>query len=66
VEEPADEKAILDRVEADLADVDRALELLDRGTYGRCELCGEPVGDDVLANVPVARACSRHSPDTAT
>ncbi|HEX6423261.1 MAG TPA: TraR/DksA C4-type zinc finger protein [Acidimicrobiales bacterium] len=66
MEEPADETAILDRVEADLADVDRALELLDRGTYGRCEVCGEPVGDDLLTTVPVARACSRHSPDTAT
>lgn len=66
MEEPADEKAILDRVEVDLADVDRALELLDRGTYGRCEVCGEPVGDDLLATVPVARTCSRHSPDAAT
>ena len=61
-----DETAILDRVAADLDDVDRALERLDGGTYGRCEACGDPLGDDVLAATPVARTCRRHSPDTAS
>ena len=32
--------SILEQVEAELADVERALKRLDDGTYGTCEACG--------------------------
>lgn len=60
-----DETAILDRVAAELADVDMALERLDGGTYGRCAACGERIPDEHLATVPAARFCLAHQPGAA-
>ena len=54
------ELALLDRVAADLAEVDRALERLSEGSYGRCEACGGPIGEARLAVVPAARTCADH------
>ena len=60
------EFALLDQVDADLAAVDRALERLSNGTYGRCEACGEPIGDPRLEVVPAARFCVEHQADVET
>jgi RNA polymerase-binding transcription factor DksA len=60
------EFSILEQVEAELADVDRALGRLDQGTYGRCDACGEPIADERLATVPAARFCIRHQSDAET
>ena len=49
-------------VEAELDDVARALDRLDEGTYGTCEVCGVPLGDEVLAAAPAARSCGAHGP----
>jgi RNA polymerase-binding transcription factor DksA len=49
--------SILDEVEGELADIERALERLDDGTYGTCEACGKPVGDDRLEAMPATRFC---------
>jgi len=40
-----------------LGDIDNALEKIDKGTYGTCERCGKPVGEDRLAAMPAARLC---------
>ncbi len=40
-----------------LQDVDGALVKFDAGTYGRCEDCGEPIGDARLEAMPAARFC---------
>jgi sigma-B regulation protein RsbU (phosphoserine phosphatase) len=40
-----------------LQDVDGAIERLNGGRYGDCEVCGEWVGDDLLAGNPMARYC---------
>jgi RNA polymerase-binding transcription factor DksA len=52
--------SILEQVEAELADVDHALVRLDEGTYGTCEACGEPIGDERLEALPAARFCVTH------
>ena len=57
------EFSILEQVEAELADVDRALERLDSGRYGTCEVCGGAIPDDRLAVVPAARFCADHQAD---
>lgn len=49
--------SILEQVEAELRDVAHALERLDQGTYGACEACGQPIGDDRLEALPAARFC---------
>ncbi len=45
--------------------VDGALERLDAGTYGRCELCGASIDDGRLAATPLALTCERHLTATA-
>jgi RNA polymerase-binding transcription factor DksA len=54
--------AVLDAIEQELADVERALALLDDGTYGQCETCGQTVDDAVLARAPATRFCPDHLP----
>ena len=49
--------SLLEQVEAELADVEHALERLEEGTYGTCEACGKPIGDERLEAVPAARFC---------
>ena len=52
--------SILEQVESELADVERALRRLDDGTYGTCEACGSAIGDERLAAHPAARFCLAH------
>jgi RNA polymerase-binding transcription factor DksA len=40
-----------------LEEIQRALRRLDRGEYGLCEACGEPIPDERLAAKPSARFC---------
>jgi RNA polymerase-binding transcription factor DksA len=58
----ADEFAILDRVQTELDDVSRALQRLDDGTYGTCEVCGSKIDDEHLEAQPAARWCAEHRP----
>ena len=45
----------LERIAGDLADVERALERLDDGSYWTDEVTGEPIPEAVLADDPTAR-----------
>jgi DnaK suppressor protein len=49
--------AVHDKLQITLADIDRALAKLDEGTYGVCDVCGEPVGDERLEALPWAVRC---------
>ena len=49
--------SILEQHQADLADVDRALERVADGTYGKCEACGKVIPDERLEARPAARYC---------
>jgi DnaK suppressor protein len=40
-----------------LAQVERALERMDSGSYGKCVRCGESVGDSRLEAMPAADLC---------
>lgn len=44
-------------LDAKLHDVERALSKLDDGTYGTCDECGEPIGDERLEAIPWAILC---------
>jgi RNA polymerase-binding transcription factor DksA len=54
------EFSILEQVEAELADIDRALQRLDNGTYGQCEICRRPIADERLEAMPATRFCVAH------
>ncbi|MFE9313314.1 TraR/DksA family transcriptional regulator [Streptomyces sp. NPDC006706] len=51
--------AMLAQARDHLADLDRALERLEVGDYGRCEGCGEPIPTQRLEVRPAARTCVR-------
>jgi RNA polymerase-binding transcription factor DksA len=56
----ADEGVALTLLEAEghtLAEVNAALDRIDRGTFGRCEGCGKPIPRARLDAVPYARRC---------
>ncbi|MEU6080128.1 TraR/DksA C4-type zinc finger protein [Streptomyces sp. NPDC047108] len=42
-----------------LTDLDEALDRLERGDYGRCERCGEPIPAGRLEARPAAVTCVR-------
>jgi DnaK suppressor protein len=46
-------------LEADLGHVADALRRLDDGTYGTCEVCGEPIPGAVEID-PLACRCEEH------
>jgi RNA polymerase-binding transcription factor DksA len=58
--------SILDQIEAELADVERALARLDDGTYGCCQACGDAIDDERLAAVPATRFCVDHQTEVET
>lgn len=49
--------SILEEIEAELAEITRAIRRLDDGTYGRCEACGDKIPDERLEVVPATRFC---------
>jgi DnaK suppressor protein len=55
--ERAQVQALLDAARARLAEVDAARERLDRGAYGVCDTCGDPISPPRLEARPAARTC---------
>jgi RNA polymerase-binding transcription factor DksA len=52
--------SILEQIDAELGDVEHALQRLDDGTYGTCEVDGEPIPDARLEAMPATRFCLKH------
>jgi DnaK suppressor protein len=53
--------AVHDRLQHALSDVDTALRKLAEGSYGLCEVCGEPIGEGRLEVRPWAVRCVEHA-----
>ena len=49
--------ALLSQARERLAAVDAALDRIERGGYGICQRCGQPIGEDRLAARPTATTC---------
>ena len=49
--------ALIEQAERRLAEIDAARARIDEGTYGLCEVCGQPIDDARLEVRPVARTC---------
>jgi DnaK suppressor protein len=45
------------QLRGNLAEVERALDKLGKGTYGLCDNCGQPIAPDRLEALPWARLC---------
>ncbi|MGA3353129.1 MAG: TraR/DksA C4-type zinc finger protein [Acidimicrobiales bacterium] len=55
-----DDLRVLDRAEAELEDVERALARLGAGAYATCEACGGPIPAGRLDELPLTRRCADH------
>jgi DnaK suppressor protein len=55
--EQGENRALATSLRDQLAEVDRALERLDQGTYGQCANCGEAINAERLAAMPAAQRC---------
>ena len=51
------EQSLEDNAEHLLGRIDAALGRIDEGTYGRCERCGEAIGEERLEALPYATRC---------
>ena len=51
------EMSVLYNAQALLEQAERALQRLDDGTYGICEMCGQPIGKNRLQYMPRATLC---------
>jgi DnaK suppressor protein len=49
--------AVHDKLQVTRADVVRAMEKLDEGTYGLCDVCGKPIPAGRLQALPWAVLC---------
>jgi RNA polymerase-binding transcription factor DksA len=57
----AETEALLATAEARLHAVEAAIGALEAGTYGRCELCNEPIEAGRLAASASERRCATHA-----
>ena len=60
IEEYENNTAILKQLEIRINEVKRALEKIEQGTYGTCEVCNEAIEEDRLEANPSARTCKAH------
>ena len=56
--------ALREHAEEQLSDIERALDALDRGTYGVCQICQKEIPYERLEALPTATRCVEHSPNT--
>lgn len=59
--EQGENQALAAQLRTELEEVERALVKLDDGTYGRCEVCDEPIAPARLEAMPSARFCITHA-----
>jgi DnaK suppressor protein len=45
------------RVRQDIAEVEHALDKIEKGTYGLCDNCGQPISEERLEALPQAVLC---------
>jgi RNA polymerase-binding protein DksA len=51
------DEGIEEGVQDTLRRIDAALKRIEEGTYGICEICGKPIGEERLRAIPWATLC---------
>lgn len=59
--EMGENRVLYDQLRRDLDDIDKALQRMDEGTYGTCEVCGKDIGEARLEIMPSTRVCIDHA-----
>jgi len=60
LEELEENTSIVNQLEKQLGEVQSALDRMEKGTYGICETCGEPIEEERLLANPSARISIKH------
>lgn len=55
-----DQQVVLEQLERQMAEVNHALEKIEKGTYGICEVSGEKIEHERLEANPSARTSIKH------
>ncbi|CUA81301.1 yteA family sporulation protein [Anoxybacillus suryakundensis] len=55
--------ALNEHTEKELHDIERALQAMEHGTYGICQICGEAIPLERLEAIPTTMFCKQHSAD---
>lgn len=66
VEDWNERRATLSNLETRYNNIRRALRKIEDGTFGLCEISGEPIEVDRLAANPAARTCQKHMDEEHT
>jgi RNA polymerase-binding transcription factor DksA len=53
--------SLLEQIEAEMNDIEHALQKLADGTYGKCDVCGEAIGDERQKELPATALCIDHA-----
>lgn len=53
----SDNLSLEDELEKALRDVEKALELVEKGSYGSCKYCGQPIDERRLMARPTSTSC---------
>jgi len=61
IEELGENEAILDKLASQLRLVEQALEKIKKGTYGKCDICGEEIPEARLNANPASLTCIKHT-----
>ncbi|MGH9214026.1 MAG: TraR/DksA family transcriptional regulator [Acidimicrobiales bacterium] len=59
--EQGEARLVANSLRSQLKEIERALDKIDRGTYGVCEQCGEPIAEPRLEAMPTTRFCIHHA-----
>jgi RNA polymerase-binding transcription factor DksA len=59
--EQGESRVLAGQLRNELDEVERALAKLDAGTYGTCEVCGQPIPSARLEAMPATRFCIDHA-----
>ena len=59
--EMGENRVLYDQLRRDLDDIEKALERMDDGSYGTCEVCGNEIGAARLEVMPATRVCIDHA-----
>ena len=54
-------KNLMVEAQQSLVYVENALSRIENGTYGECEVCGEPIEEQRLEALPYATLCMEHA-----
>ncbi|WP_026694600.1 TraR/DksA C4-type zinc finger protein [Peribacillus kribbensis] len=58
--------ALNEREKLEYSQINRALEAIQNGTYGSCEVCGDDIPNERLEAVPSTTFCIKHAPQAVS